>query len=81
MLQQRALPKKVKSPRTTNSPFPILFISRSPPSLLDALKKPLSYPVSTALPFLLDAFALQLIGRICALKRIPFFHRQLREQR
>jgi hypothetical protein len=71
----------VKSPRTTDSSLPILFISRSPPSLLDTLKKPLSYPVPAALPFLLDAFALQLIRRLCALKRVPFFHLQLREQR
>jgi hypothetical protein len=65
----------------TDSSLPILFVSCSPPPLLDALEEPLSYPVPTALPFLLDAFALQLIRRLGALKRIPFFHLQLREQR
>jgi phosphatidate phosphatase APP1 len=67
--------------RTTDSSLPILFVSRSPPPFLDTLEKSLSYPVPTALPFLLHAFALQLVRSLGALKRIPFFHRQLREQR
>jgi hypothetical protein len=44
-------------------------------------EKLLSYPVPTALPFLLDTFTLQLICGLSTLKRIPFFHLQLREQR
>ena len=66
--------------RTTDSPLSVLFISRSPPPLLDALEEPLAYPIPTALPFLFNAFALKLVGRLCTLERIPLFHRQLREQ-
>ena len=43
-------------------------------------EKPVSYPVPIALQFLLDTFALQLMRGLGALKRIPFFHLQLREQ-
>jgi hypothetical protein len=45
-------------PRTADGSLSVFLLSGSPPPLLDALEKSLSYPVSTTLPFFFYAFAL-----------------------